>query len=170
MKVLLCVCLFLIMSVNCQDGLKGIEFLKGMHQEVNIKPDISSLYTNGFTVCLRAMFSYIGLSNIFDAPLSAGLEIDQYWFATGVVQIFEINYHFQWPNKTINLEPYVWYSFCVQYSVQNNLVNLFLNGNITYNETGRNMRKNFHPLFESVYLGQCFPIWGRFSPGGSKHV
>ena len=156
MTATLWICVLLIGPVISKNDMKGIEFLNNNNEIVNIRPDISSLYTNGFTVCLRIMFSYIGLSNIFDAPDSAGLEIEPYWLETGVIQIFDINYHFLWPSNGFSLEPYVWYSFCVIYSVTDNLVCLALNGNISYSEAGRSTRRNFQLLFENIYLGQCF--------------
>ena len=153
MKVQFWMCAFLIGRVSCKNDLQGIEFLNNNEEKVNIKPDISSLYTNGFTLCMRLMFSYIRWSTIFDAPNLAAFEIDPYWLETGLIQIFDLHYHFHWPSNDILLQPYVWYSFCVLYSDQDNSVSLAVNGNIIYSEAGRSTRKILHPVFDNFYLG-----------------
>jgi hypothetical protein len=69
-------------------------------------------------------------------------------------QIADINHHFGWPSKQTELEPNVWFTFCVVFDVLRNNVTLQINGNTVFSDIGRHNTSDDRIMFANpIQLG-----------------
>jgi hypothetical protein len=135
------------------NSLQGIEFTSRASTGVIISVEQGFDFSGGFTTCLRAMFTFIDWTSLFDSPESVEFELDHYWRETGIVRVSDISYHFQWPVQQVTLEPYHWYTFCIVYDVSINLISLSLNGKMIISVTGRQNPRDLKVPISSIMLG-----------------
>jgi hypothetical protein len=138
--------------------IKGIEFTPKNLDGVNLLFDSEVNYSQGFTTCLRVMFTLLNAYKVFDSQNIVNLGFDDYSSGNIVVRILGNNHHCQWPSQTLDFQPFVWYVFCLSYDAETNLASFTIDGQTIFNESS--MASNKDMIGNSTLFSAGFPFTG----------
>ena len=150
--------------------ITGIEFTSKTSDYFNVTFDSEVNYSQGFTICLRVMFSYLNSNKLFDSQNIVGLTLDDYDSGNMIISLMDFNHHCQWPSQILDLQPYVWYVFCISFDPKENLARFTINDIIIFRESRTQIdpenigySTQFKHYAEMPFVGKItdFNVWNR---------
>ena len=147
------------------NGIVGLKFSSNNAENVSLTVQPGFEPTAGFTLCFRAYFINLQTSIVVVDDRGLAIFFKDYAHSKAYIDFGGHRYSTVWPYNVLDLNPFIWYSFCLAVDTGSQVIRFAINTFVALREKLEPMEQENFQLGKELLLGnsEASPFVGKLS-------